>query len=106
MNTSHHDFSRLVYLIVLWIGLTVPLGAMSNADVVKMTRADLSESTILLAIERGPADGQLGERAREFPPSLFYGSYSSVGLSIPLTSRMNPGVVGRPDMSLKARLTA
>jgi hypothetical protein len=51
MNSSRRSF-----LILFLLGLVGSLAAMDNSDIIKMTRADFSERTILMAIEKEPAD--------------------------------------------------
>ena len=49
-------FSRDVLIVSLALAAAVPAGAMTNADVVKMTEAGFAADTIVLAIEKEPAE--------------------------------------------------
>lgn len=49
-------FRKQISLAVLALGLVSSVQAMTNADIIKMQRAELSEQTILLAMEKEPAD--------------------------------------------------
>lgn len=46
----------VIGLVALWASVVTPVLAMNNADIIKMKEADLSEDTILLSIDKEPAD--------------------------------------------------